>query len=148
MRTECMKSKMMYDRPMPGSRLVSLIGDSKEQTSLYLTYHAMFVDKENMDTHHSTFFSLNTIIIEAQANTQNYGRRPYGVGLLVGSYDEDTGPHLYECLPNANCLEYFAISIGAKSQSAKTYLEKFAKDFGDSTCSFPHFFLFFVLVQR
>ena len=28
MRTECMKSKMMYDRPMPGSRLVSLIGDS------------------------------------------------------------------------------------------------------------------------
>lgn len=29
MRTECMKSKMMYDRPMPGSRLVSLIGDSK-----------------------------------------------------------------------------------------------------------------------
>jgi len=23
-----MKSKMMYDRPMPGSRLVSLIGDS------------------------------------------------------------------------------------------------------------------------
>ncbi|KAG0087301.1 Proteasome subunit alpha 1 [Podila epicladia] len=95
MRTECMKSKMMYDRPMPGSRLVSLIGD------------------------------------KAQANTQNYGRRPYGVGLLVGSYDEDTGPHLYECLPNANCLEYFAISIGAKSQSAKTYLEKFAKDFGD-----------------
>ncbi|KAF9303591.1 hypothetical protein BGZ74_003435 [Mortierella antarctica] len=95
MRTECMKSKMMYDRPMPGSRLVSLIGD------------------------------------KAQANTQNYGRRPYGVGLLVGSYDEDTGPHLYECLPNANCLEYFAVSIGAKSQSAKTYLEKFAKDFGD-----------------
>ncbi|KAG0301925.1 hypothetical protein BGZ98_007946, partial [Dissophora globulifera] len=66
----------------------------------------------------------------AQINTQNYGRRPYGVGLLVASYDEGTGPHLYECLPNANCLEYYAISIGAKSQSAKTYLEKFIKDFG------------------
>ncbi|KAK3821402.1 MAG: 20S proteasome subunit alpha 6 [Benniella sp.] len=96
MRTECMKSKMMYDRPMPGSRLVSLIGD------------------------------------KAQINTQNYGRRPYGVGLLVGSYDEGTGPHLYECLPNANCLEYHAISIGAKSQSAKTYLEKFVNDFGEA----------------
>ncbi|KAG0370288.1 hypothetical protein BGZ54_006974, partial [Gamsiella multidivaricata] len=68
----------------------------------------------------------------AQVNTQNYGRRPYGVGLLVGSYDEDTGPHLYECVPNANCLEYYGISIGAKSQSAKTYLEKFAKDFGEA----------------
>lgn len=81
------------------------------------------------------------MLIEAQINTQNYGRRPYGVGLLVGSYDEDTGPHLYECLPNANCLEYFAISIGAKSQSAKTYLEKFAKDFGESKFSHSSFFL-------
>ena len=80
-------------------------------------------------------------LIEAQINTQNYGRRPYGVGLLVGSYDEDTGPHLYECLPNANCLEYFAVSIGAKSQSAKTYLEKFAKDFGESKCSTYYFVL-------
>ncbi|KAG0230331.1 hypothetical protein BGW41_002551 [Actinomortierella wolfii] len=96
MRTECMKSKMLYDRPLPGSRLVAMIGD------------------------------------KAQINTQNYGRRPYGVGLLVGSYDEETGPHLYECLPNANCLEYYAVSIGAKSQSAKTYLEKFAKEFPEA----------------
>lgn len=84
-------------------------------------------------------FPILSMLIEAQINTQNYGRRPYGVGLLVGSYDEDTGPHLYECLPNANCLEYFAISIGAKGQSAKTYLEKFAKDFGDSKFSFINF---------
>jgi len=77
------------------------------------------------------FAPSSPVIVEAQINTQNYGRRPYGVGLLVGSYDEGTGPHLYECLPNANCLEYYAISIGAKSQSAKTYLEKFVNDFGE-----------------
>ena len=119
-----MKSKMMYDRPMPGSRLVSLIGDS--------TF--IFIERENVtrrDRAHSLTLVYIVNRVEAQINTQNYGRRPYGVGLLVGSYDEDTGPHLYECLPNANCLEYYAISIGAKSQSAKTYLEKFVKDFAE-----------------
>ncbi|GAA5984464.1 hypothetical protein JCM5350_003370, partial [Sporobolomyces pararoseus] len=59
---------------------------------------------------------------EAQINTQHYGHRPYGVGLLVAGYD-DKGPHLYEFSPSGNCLEYYAMSIGARSQSAKTYLE-------------------------
>jgi hypothetical protein len=42
MRTECMKSKMMYDRPMPGSRLVSLIGDSKSYNQCYRMIHCLF----------------------------------------------------------------------------------------------------------
>ena len=51
MRTEAMRSKMLYDRPLPVYRIVSAIGD------------------------------------KAQVNTQVYGRRPYGVGLLVSGYD-------------------------------------------------------------
>ncbi|KAG9284184.1 hypothetical protein G9A89_022958, partial [Geosiphon pyriformis] len=87
MRTEAMKSKMLYNRPLPVYRIVAAVGD------------------------------------KAQVNTQNYGRRPYGVGLLVVGHDE-TGPHLYETSPSGNFLEYYAMSIGARSQSAKTYLEK------------------------
>ena len=34
------------------------------------------------------------------------------------------GPHLFECAPSGNFFDYIAISIGARSQSAKTYLEK------------------------
>ena len=72
---------------------------------------------------------------EAQVNTQEYGRRPYGVGFLVIGGDK-TGPHLYEFSPSGNSLEYFAMSIGARSQSAKTYLERHLEEFEDCTC-FP-----------
>lgn len=36
---------------------------------------------------------------------------------------QDQGPHLYELSPAGTCYEYVAMSIGARSQSAKTYLE-------------------------
>jgi len=84
--------------------------------------------------------------LEAQVNTQRYGGRPYGVGLIVSGYDvrpksvnflacscsfnfspqtpQATGSHLYEFSPSGNCYDYVAISIGARAQSAKTYLEK------------------------
>jgi hypothetical protein len=51
MRTESMKSRMIYDRPLPVSRIASLLGD------------------------------------KAQVNTQRYGGRPYGVGLLIAGID-------------------------------------------------------------
>ncbi|KZT54542.1 N-terminal nucleophile aminohydrolase [Calocera cornea HHB12733] len=66
---------------------------------------------------------VSAIADRAQVNTQEYGRRPYGVGLLVIGQDQ-SGPHLYEFSPAGNSYEYFAMSIGARSQSAKTYLEK------------------------
>ncbi|ORX51916.1 N-terminal nucleophile aminohydrolase [Hesseltinella vesiculosa] len=96
MRNEAMRSKMLYDRPLPVQRIVAAIGD------------------------------------KAQVNTQHYGRRPYGVGLLVSGYDE-TGPHLFECSPTGTIFEYHAMSIGARSQSAKTYLEKYYDSFADSS---------------
>ena len=37
---------------------------------------------------------------------------------------DETGTHLFETCPSANFFEYKAIAIGAKCQSAKTYLEK------------------------
>ncbi|GAA5959228.1 hypothetical protein JCM3765_005114 [Sporobolomyces pararoseus] len=96
MRTQAMSSRMLYNRPLPVSRIVGAIAD------------------------------------KAQINTQHYGHRPYGVGLLVAGYD-DKGPHLYEFSPSGNCLEYYAMSIGARSQSAKTYLETHYSSF--PTCS-------------
>jgi 20S proteasome alpha/beta subunit len=69
-------------------------------------------------------------VIEAQVNTQEYGRRPYGVGFLVIGQDQ-SGPHLYEFSPSGNSYEYHAMSIGARSQSAKTYLEKHYESFAD-----------------
>ncbi|CCC69812.1 hypothetical protein NCAS_0D02310 [Naumovozyma castellii] len=60
---------------------------------------------------------------KAQKNTQSYGGRPYGVGLLIVGYDK-SGPHLLEFQPSGNTLELYGSAIGARSQGAKTYLER------------------------
>jgi len=73
---------------------------------------------------------VSAIAEKAQVNTQEYGRRPYGVGFLVIGQDQ-SGPHLYEFSPSGNSYEYYAMSIGARSQSAKTYLEKHYESFDD-----------------
>jgi len=73
---------------------------------------------------------VGQIADKAQAYTQKSDKRPYGVGLLVAGYDR-TGPHLFQALPDGNMFEYHAQAMGARSQSAKTYLEKHVESFAD-----------------
>lgn len=73
---------------------------------------------------------VNTVTNKLQTPTQHYGRRPYGVGMLVVGYDEQ-GSHLYQLCPSSNVYECKAMGIGARSQSARTYLEKFLDTFPD-----------------
>ncbi|SNX86824.1 probable PRE5 - 20S proteasome subunit (alpha6) [Melanopsichium pennsylvanicum] len=75
---------------------------------------------------------VDSLADRAQYNTMDYGKRPYGVGFLIIGVDS-TGPHLYEFSPTANCFEYYAMSIGARSQSAKTYLERKYEEFPDAS---------------
>ncbi|KAL7535422.1 hypothetical protein ACHAXR_006477 [Thalassiosira sp. AJA248-18] len=63
--------------------------------------------------------------------TQTYVRRPYGVGLLLASFDKN-GPHVYQTCPSGNVYECYATAIGARSQSGRTYLEKHHESF--TTC--------------
>jgi len=63
------------------------------------------------------------IAARAQSNTQSYGRRPYGVGLLIAGADA-SGTHLYEFNPSGLTQEMKADAIGARSQMARTYLER------------------------
>jgi 20S proteasome subunit alpha 6 len=67
-----------------------------------------------------------------QRTTQTYVRRPFGVGLLIASVDTVKGtPHLYQTCPSGNLYEFYASAIGARSQSARTYLEKHYESFAD-----------------
>ena len=66
----------------------------------------------------------------AQTSTQHYGKRPYGVGLLVAGVDE-LGPHLFEFSPSGLTQEMLACAIGARSQMARTYLERHLEEFAD-----------------
>jgi len=67
-----------------------------------------------------------------QKPTKVYGRRPFGVGLLVAGYDNQ-GSHIYQLCPSANYFDCKAMSIGARSQSARTYLERNLDKFTDSS---------------
>jgi 20S proteasome subunit alpha 6 len=73
---------------------------------------------------------VSSIGDRAQTNTQHYGKRPYGVGLLVAGVDE-TGPHLFEFQPSGMTQEMVACAIGARSQMARTYLERNLEAFAD-----------------
>ncbi|KAK0822271.1 Proteasome subunit alpha type-6, partial [Friedmanniomyces endolithicus] len=64
----------------------------------------------------------------AQSNTQQYGKRPYGVGLLIAGVDAK-GPHLFEFQPSGVTQEMVACAIGARSQMARTYLERGLEEF-------------------
>ncbi|KAL0233234.1 hypothetical protein GEMRC1_011979 [Eukaryota sp. GEM-RC1] len=67
---------------------------------------------------------------KSQTHTMFAGHRPYGVGLLIAGVDS-SGPRLYQTCPSGNYFEYIAQAMGARSQSAKTYLEENSGEFGD-----------------
>ncbi|XP_050084654.1 proteasome subunit alpha type-1-like [Anopheles aquasalis] len=75
---------------------------------------------------------ISTLGNKMQVCTQRYDRRPYGVGLLVIGFD-DQGPHIYQTCPSANFFDCKAMSIGSRSQSARTYLEKHLNTFSECT---------------
>uniref|UniRef100_A0A1L8DSV3 Proteasome subunit alpha type n=1 Tax=Nyssomyia neivai TaxID=330878 RepID=A0A1L8DSV3_9DIPT len=81
---------------------------------------------------YDTNYPVNRLIInlgnKMQVCTQRYDRRPYGVGLLVAGYD-DLGPHIFQVCPSANYFNCKAMSIGSRSQSARTYLGKHLNGF-------------------
>eukprot|EP00095_Tigriopus_kingsejongensis_P001692 maker-scaffold3299_size9292-snap-gene-0.6 protein:Tk01692 transcript:maker-scaffold3299_size9292-snap-gene-0.6-mRNA-1 annotation:"proteasome subunit alpha" len=61
---------------------------------------------------------------------QGYNKRPYGVGMLMAGYDHE-GPCIIQICPSANFYPCRAMAIGARSQSARTYLEKNLDQFQD-----------------
>lgn len=44
---------------------------------------------------------------------------------------QDMGPHIFQTCPSANYFDCKAMSIGARSQSARTYLERLMDKFAD-----------------
>jgi 20S proteasome subunit alpha 6 len=68
-----------------------------------------------------------------QRTTQMAVRRPFGVGLLIAAVDKNEQPHLYQTCPSGNLYEFYAAAIGARSQSARTYLEKHCDALAGST---------------
>nr|VZI20500.1 unnamed protein product [Spirometra erinaceieuropaei] len=75
---------------------------------------------------------LSKISLKMQVPTQRYGRRPFGVGMLVTGFDAQ-GPHVYYLCPSSNAYDCKAFAVGSRSQSARTYLERHLDQFPDSS---------------
>ncbi|VDP76387.1 unnamed protein product [Schistosoma curassoni] len=75
---------------------------------------------------------LFKIALKMQVPTQRYGRRPFGVGMLVTGCDA-LGPHVYYLCPSSNAYDCKCIAIGSRSQSARTYLERHLDEFKGSS---------------
>jgi 20S proteasome subunit alpha 6 len=75
---------------------------------------------------------VNVIADLCQKCTQRVSRRPYGVGLLVAGVDE-TGPHLFQTCPSGETYDLVGMALGARSQSARTYLERHDEELESAT---------------
>ncbi|XP_034477566.1 proteasome subunit alpha type-7-1B [Drosophila innubila] len=63
-----------------------------------------------------------------QLYTQSNGLRPYGVSCLVGGFDDDGQPHLFQTEPSGIYYEWQANSTGRLGQTMRGYLEKNASE--------------------
>ena len=62
-----------------------------------------------------------------QICTQRYGKRPYGVGLLVAGYD-DLGPHIFQTCPSANYYGTYILMKYLKLSQFICQIHRFFQD--------------------
>lgn len=68
----------------------------------------------------------------AQVSTQRATIRPYGIAMILISYDDERGPLLYKTDPAGTFMGFKGTAAGPKSQEVHNYLEKQYKKTGNS----------------
>lgn len=63
-----------------------------------------------------------------QKYTQSNGRRPFGISCLIGGFDYDGTPHLYQTEPSGIYYEWKANATGRSAKTVREFLEKQYKD--------------------
>lgn len=62
-----------------------------------------------------------------QKYTQSNGRRPFGLSCLIGGFDLDGSPHLFQTDPSGIYYEWKANATGKSAKTVREFLEKFYK---------------------
>lgn len=63
-----------------------------------------------------------------QKYTQSNGRRPFGMSCLIGGFDYDGIPHLYQTEPSGIYYEWKANATGRSAKTVREFLEKYYTD--------------------
>lgn len=59
-----------------------------------------------------------------QKYTQSNGRRPFGISCLIGGFDYDGHPHLFQTEPSGIYYEWKANATGRSAKTVREFLEK------------------------
>lgn len=81
-----------------------------------------------MDDAPSVEYVTKAIANYQQKYTQQGGSRPFGVSLLIGGFDIDGTPRLYQTDPSGTWMEWKAQALGRNAKSIQEYLVKGYED--------------------
>jgi len=74
------------------------------------------------------FFPYRFIAELKQKYTQSNGRRPFGISCLIGGFDADGSPHLFQTEPSGIFYEYKANATGRSAKTVREFFEKHYKE--------------------
>ena len=81
-------------------------------------YHAKYQDRI------TPFMMCKQVAELFQEYTQSGGVRPFGIGMIVGGYDEDKGPQIFQIEASGTYYCWKATALGKGSKEARSFLEK------------------------
>jgi 20S proteasome subunit alpha 2 len=81
-------------------------------------YHSRYQDRI------TPFMLCKQVADLFQEFTQSGGVRPFGIGMLVGGYDEELGPQIYQIEASGTFYSWKATSMGRGAGQSKQFLEK------------------------
>ena len=85
-------------------------------------WHAKYWDRI------SPFMMCKNVAELFQEYTQSGGVRPFGIGMIVGGYDEQAGPQIFQIEASGTFYCWKATALGKGSKEARSFLEKTYSD--------------------
>lgn len=96
--------------------------------SMNQSVNMMSITKNRWIIQYFLIFPFRYIAGLKQKYTQSNGRRPFGISCLIGGFDYDGQPHLYQTEPSGIYYEWKGNATGRSAKTVREFLEKYYKD--------------------